>query len=324
MVVLAAVLTVSCTATSGTTVTGVVPDDVVLSTTVPARPPTDIPAASTVTSTTTSTTSPPSTTTTTILDLAAAGSRMQADLDTIVSYGVREAGSGAEAETAGFLFDALAQMGLPVEMREVALPTGMSSANVLTSIGDGRIHVLLGGHYDSKPPSPGADDNGSGTVVLLELARRLAVSASQDLRVTVVFFGAEEILVGYSRDDHHFGSRLLAEELAAAGDLPDFMISADMIGVGPRILAATYLDTNSAAAQLVVDAASAIGVPVELQSRGDISDHEAFARWGVPSVMLWRPDNPDYHQPTDLVARTDALLEDLAIIESFLDLIADS
>lgn len=246
---------------------------------------------------------------------------MQDDLGVIVSFGVRESGSAEETDTAQFLRGSLEELGLEVDQRDVPLPTGSASTNLIVTFGSGTPHVLLGAHYDSKPPSPGADDNGSGTVVLLELARRLAEASPQDLRVTVVFLGAEEILIGYDRSFHHFGSRLLAQQMADDGDLPDFMISADMIGVGDRILGATYRDLDASAAQLLAEAALALGIDVSIESRGDISDHEAFAQLGVPSVMFWRPDNPNYHLVADDHARTEALLDDLAILEGFLDLV---
>jgi hypothetical protein len=102
------------------------------------------------------------------------------------------------------------------------------------------------------------------------------------------------------------------------------MISADMVGVGEQIVAATYLDADPSAAELIAAAAAELGLTVQIIQRGDISDHEAFARLGVPSAFLWRPDNPDYHQATDLEVRTDALLEDLAILEAVLELTVES
>ena len=69
------------------------------------------------------------------------------------------------------------------------LANGLTSHNLVVSFGDGEVHVLLGAHYDSKPPSPGADDNGSGTVILLELARRFAERPLPGLLVSLVFFG---------------------------------------------------------------------------------------------------------------------------------------
>ena len=105
--------------------------------------------------------------------------------------------------------------------------------------------VVVGAHYDSIARSPGADDNGSGTVMLLELARRLAESPIEGLEVTIVLFGAEEILAGYSRNDHHYGSRQMADELmAAAVTLPDEMLSVDMVGFDDTILAASYRDLD--------------------------------------------------------------------------------
>jgi Zn-dependent M28 family amino/carboxypeptidase len=224
---------------------------------------------------------------------------MQDDLAVLVGFGVREAGSAAEGLAAAFIEE------------------------TLRGLGEGEVHVLLGAHFDSKPPSPGADDNGSGVVVLLEIARRLAATSPDGRRVTLAFLGAEEFLVGVDGNAHHFGSRLLAEQLAARGDLPDLMASVDMVGVGEDLLAVTYLDSDVAAAELMAEAAAQQGVKVTIESRGDISDHEAFARQGVPSVLLWRPDNPQYHLAGDGEVRPAALLEDLAILEAFIEL-ADS
>ena len=47
----------------------------------------------------------------------------------------------------------------------IAAPKGSSSVPA---------YYLVGAHYDTVPSTPGADDNGSGIAVLLELARRIA------------------------------------------------------------------------------------------------------------------------------------------------------
>src|SRR6185369_13008798 len=51
---------------------------------------------------------------------------------------------------------------------------------------------LLGAHFDAVPNAPGADDNGSGTAALLEIAR---VLHGRTVRRTIrmVFFNLEEI-----------------------------------------------------------------------------------------------------------------------------------
>ena len=59
--------------------------------------------------------------------------------------------------------------------------------------------LVVGAHFDTVPTTPGADDNGSGTSALLELAR---VLKEEPLKRTVrlVFFNLEEVgLVGSSR-----------------------------------------------------------------------------------------------------------------------------
>ncbi len=91
-----------------------------------------------------------------------------------------------------------------------------------------------------------------------------------------------------------------------------------MVGVGERLLAVTYLDADPAAVRLLQAVGEELEIPVIVISRGDISDHEAFARAGVPAAFLWRPDNPDYHRAGDDVVVPDRLAEDLQLIEGFL------
>ncbi|NJD29323.1 MAG: M28 family peptidase [Chloroflexi bacterium] len=74
-----------------------------------------------------------------------------------------------------------------------------------TAAGDpGRV-VMLGGHLDSVVDGPGINDNGSGTMAVLEIARRLAAISSAGgpspaWRVRVAFWSAEELGVwGSSR-----------------------------------------------------------------------------------------------------------------------------
>jgi Zn-dependent M28 family amino/carboxypeptidase len=294
-----------------------------------SRPPAVAAEAPTTTTTTvptttarlppTTTTLPPTTTTTT-LDRSLTADRLAFDLEALA--GVREAGTEAEQAAAEYLEAELTRRADEVLTGAVPLPNGRTSRNVWATFGSGERTVLLGAHYDTKPPSPGADDNTSGTVVLLELARRLAGSPPSDLSVTIVFFGAEEILIGYDRNSHHFGSRLMADRLEADDALPDLMVSVDMVGVGERVLAVTYGETDPDAVELLAEAAQIVGVELIRAARGDISDHEAFARKGVPSAFLWRPDNPDYHRESDTTVRMDALLDDLNLLETFLELAA--
>ncbi|MEZ5360174.1 MAG: M28 family peptidase [Candidatus Zixiibacteriota bacterium] len=83
------------------------------------------------------------------------------------------------------------------------------------------VHIVIGAHRDAVQNSPGADDNGSGTAGVLELAR---IFKDVDTDVTLVFalFDAEEWGL--------FGSYHYANEAVASGENIIYMFNMDMIG----------------------------------------------------------------------------------------------
>lgn len=247
---------------------------------------------------------------------------MAADLDVLLGNGPRVAGSSSESTALAHVANTLGALG-GVTVDYVDLPNGLHTRNIRSTFGGGGPHLLLGAHIDSIPGSPGADDNASGVIVLLELARRF-VDQPPPLTVTVVAFGAEERLSGYSRNAHHYGSRDLASRLDEGGALPDRMISVDMVGVDDRLLAVVYRGTDRSTAAMLVAATGAEGPAIGIEERGDISDHEAFARRGVPSAFLWRPSNPDYHGPGDTTVDLEHLLENLDVLEAFIAVMAEA
>jgi hypothetical protein len=103
------------------------------------------------------------------------------------------------------------------------------SANVVATVGStdpDAEEIVVSAHYESYRQSPGADDNGSGTGVLIELARYFATRRiDPHLRLRFVAFGAEELGVVGSR------SYLNAhrEELARCA----LLINLDQVG-GPK------------------------------------------------------------------------------------------
>lgn len=285
------------------------------------RPSTTSPASSTtLPPATTTTTQPPTTTTTTTTmprldrsDLAAIG-RMRADLDALLSGGPRVSGSAAEAAAIAY-FVAVADKvtGGAATLQTVPLPGGAPSANAWVEVGSGAPVLLLGGHIDSVDGAPGADDNGSGVVVLLELLRRLHEDPPEGLVVMIVAFGAEERIGAHG---HHFGSRHAATVMAAEGSLPDFMVSVDMIGVGAVLQVVDHRDSDSGFADEIAGVAAEAGIDVGRQSRGEVSDHVPFARAGVSAALLNRPDNPAWHTPQDHTVDDTALLVALRLVEA--------
>ncbi len=87
--------------------------------------------------------------------------------------------------------------------------------------------LVIGAHYDTAPGTPGADDNASGTAVLLELARRFRGRAGGKAELRFVAYGSEE--------PPFFGTELMgsafhAESLKKENRAVLGMVSLEMLG----------------------------------------------------------------------------------------------
>ena len=230
-------------------------------------------------------------------------------LDTVrnlEALGPRGGGSDAEKRAAEYLRDRLVQLGLDAGIEEFALPDGAISRNVVARIvGSTDTLVVLGAHMDTKPPSPGANDNASGCGALVEIARLLAADPPLPT-VEIVFFGSEETL-GSDPDVHHLGSRYRVSQMSATerGQTAG-MISIDMIGYGTDFHSRTMGRGPRTLSDALLARARALGIGMTyLRDPGSSgwSDHEAYELAGIPSVWLeWR-DDPAYHTTEDTVER---------------------
>lgn len=150
--------------------------------------------------------------------------------------------------------------------------------------------VVVGGHLDSVPGSPGANDNASGIAAVLEAAR---VLAGMPTRRTIHFiaFGAEELGL--------FGSQYYVQH--RTGTVVG-VINMDMVGNGPQLLIG-----NSAGSGGLLDVAERVAARLDLRVKRlqlDRSDHVSFERIGVPAVFLFTGDDEDaYHTPNDVASR---------------------
>lgn len=149
--------------------------------------------------------------------------------------------------------------------------------------------IIIGGHFDSVPAGPGANDNASGTAVVLELARALAAERRAELRF--VAFGAEEIgLIG----SRHYVEQMPAEERRRTV----MMINLDMLAVG----SALAIGGSDELALRAITIAEQLGVRQVTRLRGGASsgsDHASFIAAGIPAVFIHRPDDPRYHTAQD-------------------------
>jgi Zn-dependent M28 family amino/carboxypeptidase len=191
--------------------------------------------------------------------------------------------------------------------------------------------VVVGAHYDSARGSPGANDNGTGVVALLELARRLHGS-SPERTLALVFFVNEE--PPYFNTER-MGSRVWASEAAQRGASIVAALSLETMGYFteepssqryPFPMASFYPDhgdfigfvANIDSRALVHDVVGSFREVATIPSEGvalpdhtvgvDWSDHASFWRQGWPGLMITdtAPNRyPYYHTRNDTPANVD-------------------
>ncbi len=184
-------------------------------------------------------------------------------------------------------------------------------------------YVAFGAHYDhigvvnavrGDSIANGADDDGSGTVALLAIARNLQQAAVKPKRSTLFVWhvGEEKGLLGSAYFTNH--PTVPIDSIVA-------QLNADMIGrnapsllytVGPR----TAPNGQSRRLGAIVDSVNAREAsPFAINREWDSathpehiyerSDHLNYARKGIPIVFFTTGMHPEYHQPGDEPARID-------------------
>ena len=186
--------------------------------------------------------------------------------------------------------------------------------------------ILVTSHYDHLGVQdgalyPGANDNGSGTVAMLEVARLLA-DARPRRSVLFVSFGSEEQLMLGS---YHYVARPLRPLATTRA-----VINLDMIGRSEEHTpesAGAYAITAGRSDQLNMvgaiyspdladllrrEAAGGAGLTLSDKFDRDSSmralfrcDHLPFLQKGIPAVWLFGGFHPGYHEPADTVDRID-------------------
>jgi hypothetical protein len=236
--------------------------------------------------------------------LAFDGTQAMAHLHKLaVDIGVRHGGSAAEMSAIQYAVNHFTALGYQPQVMDVPVISGRTSHNVVAvKQGSSPLTVVVGAHIDSYGPSPGGNDNGSGSAAVLELARALK-DVDVVPTVVLVLFGQEEPLGDGNADHHHYGSRryvalMNAEQRANLVG----MISLDMIGVGSTFnIRQMERGPRTLVNMLVAFSKTTGGGLVYLKdpSRYGYSDHEPFELAGYPVAWLeWREDTK-YHTSAD-------------------------
>jgi len=172
--------------------------------------------------------------------------------------------------------------------------------------------VVVGSHFDAKKFAgfkfEGANDSGSSTATLLEVARALAKSGVvPPYTVKFVCFDGEECVYDYTGNDGLHGSK----RAAAAMDLKDCaaMLLLDMMGDrGLNLTVPRDSDPRLAAALFAI--AKQSGLEAAWFSSNMLDDHIPFQEKGVPSLDLidfaYGPNNAYWHSSEDTLDKLSA------------------
>ena len=242
------------------------------------------------------------------------GNRAYAQVAKQVTFGPRPAGSPALAQLQDYMLSELKSYGCTTDVDSFTsdTPAGrIAMKNILVKIpGEKPGIILLGTHYDTKRLENfvGADDGGSSTGVMLELARNLCSHRGR-YAVWIAFFDGEEAVRPEWQDpDNCYGSREMAARLAIDGDLPKIkaFLLADLVGTKtPHFKRESY--STKWLVDLVWSVAKRLGygnIFID-QSSAVEDDHQSFLKRHVPSADVIDLDNgPNgdvyyWHTPQD-------------------------
>ena len=165
--------------------------------------------------------------------------------------------------------------------------------------------VVLGAHYDhlgltNGAVHPGADDNASGTAVVVGLARAFAAAGPRARTLVFALFGAEEMgLVGSGR---YVTAPAVPMARTAA------MLNFDMVGrLRDGKLTVAGVESGVGLREVVNETVRAAGLSVTLRdSPYGPSDHSQFYGAGAPVLFFHTGPHADYHRPGDTADKIDA------------------
>lgn len=234
------------------------------------------------------------------------GDRAMQYVKEIVKFGPRPVGSANHRKVEEFIISRLHGDEVENDTFTADTPVGkMPVHNIIAKFpGDKEGIIVVASHYDTNYPLRntsfvGANDGGSSSGLLLELANQLRGKARDGYSVWLVWDDAEEAMkpdgsAGQSfemgfLDDSLYGIKHLAEKWQGDGTLKKIkaFLLADMIGDADLNI---DRDTNSAPwlESVVYEAATRVGYQSHFFARTNQvdDDHLPFMKRGVPSADL--------------------------------------
>ncbi|HWY49417.1 MAG TPA: M28 family peptidase [Bryobacteraceae bacterium] len=233
----------------------------------------------------------------------------------VVAFGARPIGSANHKKLEDYITSHLKGDQVEVDAFDADTPAGkMPVRNIIAKYPGSKDGVIvIAGHYDTNYPLRdtnyvGANDGGSSTAILLELANQLRGKRRDGYSVWLVFTDGEEAVKDWTDKDSLYGTKHLAERWQKDGTnkkIKGFLL-ADMIGDADLNI---DRDQNSTPwlEDMVYQAASKLGYQSHFFARTIVidDDHKPFVALGVPCADLIDFDygygNVFHHTPQDTV-----------------------
>jgi len=213
-----------------------------------------------------------------------------------VAVGPRWVGSPGHAKAEAFLKKQFAKDNLEVDTFTMNTPAGPQQMHnyIVRFPGKKDGAIVLASHYETNYPLRninyvGANDGGSTTGLLIEMANHLRGRTLDGYSVWLVFFDGEEAFKEWSDSDSTYGSRHLAAKWENDGTLRRIkaFIILDMIGDKDLDI---QRDSNSTGwlLDLIQHAAAKTGDQSYFfqEQTTDSDDHLPFVKRGVPSADI--------------------------------------
>jgi Peptidase family M28 len=241
------------------------------------------------------------------------GDKAFAHVHRLVDFGPRPAGSEALEKSRVYIEEQLRGSGWRVTRQAFSDDTPRGKIQFVNLIahfsGEGNAaspSFLLCSHYDTKMFDTvrfvGANDGGSSTGLLLELARVIGQHPNLARQIELVFFDGEEAYEHFSDTDGVYGSRYFARQLQK--DAKQFRGGLLFDMVGDRSLSITLpADSPAAMARDIFAAAEALKLRNYFSyfDRDLIDDHLPLNAIGIPTLDIIDFDFPWWHTADDTI-----------------------
>jgi glutaminyl-peptide cyclotransferase len=213
----------------------------------------------------------------------------------ISGLGERWPGSTGHKKTEDLIHQVLLKDGAQIEGDDFIAQTPRGPVIVHNIIGKFNVSTnpkqeifVLAGHYDTlfKPGFIGANDGASSTAILLAFADALAHEKTQ-MQIWLVWTDLEEAIRDFTADDGLYGSRHLAQKLAATGVASRIrgLFLLDMIG-DKDLNVARETGSSRRLQDSIAEAAKQLDYSRYFfqYETSIIDDHVSFIRVGIPAV----------------------------------------